>query len=87
MDELERWQRIGRAGFWRCLLVRGALGWGLPFCLLYGAVPVMLNDPGPYWQHVLAGWPLGLAAGLFYGLGLWGYAQLQLVRARHTKED
>ncbi|WP_084091497.1 hypothetical protein [Andreprevotia lacus] len=83
----ERWQRVVTGGFWRCLLLRGLLFWGLPFCLLYGALPVVLNDPGPYWQHVLSAWPLGLVAGLLYGLGFWGYAQLQVVRARQRKED
>ena len=87
LDDNARWQRVIAGGFWRCLLLRGAIGWGLPFCLLYGALPIMLNDPGSYWQHVLSAWPLGLGAGLVYGLGFWGYAQLQVVRSRHKKED
>ncbi|WP_035054453.1 hypothetical protein [Andreprevotia chitinilytica] len=86
MDELERWQRIINGGFVRCLLVRGLLGWSLPFCLLFGAVRTMLNDPGPYWRHAVAGWPLAIGAGLIYGLGLWGFAKLQLTRARQTQE-
>ncbi|BCL76971.1 hypothetical protein JHS3_27070 [Jeongeupia sp. HS-3] len=81
MNDARRWQRIRAGGFWRCLLLRGALGWGLPFCVLWALIAQMLGL-SPMRAALFEALPLGLAAGLVWGFACWGFTLLQLMKSK-----
>ncbi|GAB7127178.1 hypothetical protein [Amantichitinum ursilacus] len=85
-DELTRWQRVIDGGWWRCVLWNGVVCWGVPLTVLLSAVRTLTGISGSIISELLRTFPFGLAAGFVYGLALWGYAQLQIVKARHKKD-
>ncbi|WP_432722853.1 hypothetical protein R0381_001439 [Jeongeupia wiesaeckerbachi] len=80
-DDRQRWERIRAGGFWRCLLLRGALGWGLPFCALWSVIAEMLGV-ATMRTALIEALPLGLVAGLVWGFACWGYMRLQLMKSK-----
>ncbi|WP_148717380.1 hypothetical protein [Chitinolyticbacter meiyuanensis] len=80
-----RWQRIRREGWLRCVLVRGALVWGVTFALAFAVVEVMTGRASDFWRAVPDNLPLGFVAGAFYGWGQWGYSQLQSLKEKQEE--
>ncbi|XZG70262.1 hypothetical protein ACTSKR_16680 [Chitinibacteraceae bacterium HSL-7] len=84
---MTRWQRIRQEGWLRCVVWRGALGWGLMFSLAYATVELLTGRSAEFLPVALDALPLGLAGGAFYGWGQWGYCQLQVLKDQHDQDS
>lgn len=84
--DMARWQAVLKGGWWRCVLWRGCVCWGLPLTLMLSAVRTLTGISENIISEAFRTLPFGLVAGFIYGLALWGYAQLQIIKARHEKD-
>lgn len=69
-ERIIRWSRLRKGGRWRFALLYGALGWGVPFAILWSAA--FAWAVGDRFLSVLAlAAPLAPIGGIFFGLYLW----------------
>ncbi|GGP23752.1 hypothetical protein [Silvimonas iriomotensis] len=85
-DELDRYQRIIDGGWWWCVLWRGVVCLGVPGSVLLYLVRALNGISADPVSGLLHTFPLGLTAGFIYGLALWGFAQLQILKAKREKD-
>ncbi len=85
-DELTRYQLIIDQGWWRCVLWRGMVCLGVPGSLLLYLVRALNGISPDLVSGIFHTFPLGLTAGFVYGLALWGFAQLQILKAKREKD-
>ncbi|MDR3429542.1 MULTISPECIES: hypothetical protein [Silvimonas] len=85
-DELARYQAVVSGGWWRCVLWRGVVCWGVPTSALLYLVRTLNGISKDPISGLLHTFPLGLTAGFVYGLALWGFAQLQILKAKREKD-
>ncbi|WP_028456272.1 hypothetical protein [Chitinilyticum litopenaei] len=85
--EAPPWQRVLERGFWRTLLLKGALGWGLTFAALFGAVQHITGRSSDWLSGALDALPLGLVAGAIHGWAVWGIASIQAIKARQRQNE
>lgn len=81
------WQRVLARGFWRTVLQKGSLGWGIPFAALFAAIQQIAGHAPEFLPAMLNALPLGFVAGAAYGWAIWGYACIQSVKARLRQNE
>ena len=73
-NQLAKWQEIRERGFWRFVLLRGVLTWGLGTALLYCLIMWLVSD-----QDIRLLLPISLVifpiVGIFWGAFVWWFAE------------
>lgn len=73
-DRFSKWKEIRKRGFYRFILVRGVLGWGLGAALLYSILMWLVSDQDIH-RLLLLALVLFPPGGLVWGAIMWWFIE------------
>jgi hypothetical protein len=80
---LARWEKIKQRGFWRFVLLRGALGWGLSMGIIGIVFEFVSRRAEAFPWYLILG--LFLAGGFLWGIATWFVTMWSYSRALKSR--
>ncbi|GBD94771.1 hypothetical protein BMS3Abin05_02383 [bacterium BMS3Abin05] len=69
--EIEKWEKTRLIGFWKFVIIHGAISWGILSGLFYFLITSIFLPSTPVTKNLIVSLILFPVTGLFWGMTMW----------------